>query len=229
MNDEKNEFMGIAAHDLRSPLNAIKGYAEMLLEDTPLNQEQTDLVRRVHDATKRMVEMVQNLLDVNTIERGEMKLNSTPCDLSALTRGVVDTFQPIATAKQQTLDLEGTATPMPVLVDPALTVQVLENLVSNAIKYSPIGKTVTVCISTSGAKARCAVRDQGPGLSADDQKKLFGKFARLSAKPTAGEPSIGLGLSIVKRMMESMGGRVWCESELGSGATFLVEFPVSTG
>ena len=104
-------------------------------------------------------------------------------------------------------------------------VQVVENLVSNAVKYSPPGKSIFVRVRRTGNAVRCEVQDEGPGLSAEDQQKLFGKFARLTAKPTGGEQSTGLGLSIVKRLVEAMHGHVWCESEPGHGATFLVEFP----
>ena len=110
---------------------------------------------------------------------------------------------------------------------PAVMVQVLENLVSNAVKYSPPGKNIFVRLKRLPAAARCEVQDEGPGLSAEDQKKLFGKFARLSAKPTGGEHSTGLGLSIVKKMVEAMKGQVWCESEPGKGATFIVSLPAS--
>jgi two-component system, sensor histidine kinase and response regulator len=225
MNDEKNEFMGIAAHDLRSPLNAVKGYSEMVLEDPALSLENAELIKRIHDAAARMVEMVQNLLDANRIERGEMQLHVEPVDLGAALHSVVEAQRPRALAKQQTIYLEIEATPVVVQLDPGVTVQVLENLLSNAVKYSPAGTDVFVRLKKNLQGARVEVQDQGPGLSAEDQKKLFGKFARLSAKPTGGEHSTGLGLSIVKKMVEAMSGKVWCESELGHGATFIVEFP----
>jgi len=223
LNDEKNEFMGIAAHDLRSPLNAIQGYAEMVLEDAALGGENAGLVHQIHDASRRMVEMVQNLLDANRIERGEMRLNLAPAELTALVAGVVEGQRPRATAKQQTLELEHDLAPVTVTVDAGVMVQVVENLVSNAVKYSPPGKRIQVRLRRTGSAVRCEVQDEGPGLSAEDQQKLFGKFARLTAKPTGGEQSTGLGLSIVKKLVEAMHGRVWCESEPGRGATFLVE------
>jgi two-component system sensor histidine kinase/response regulator len=228
MNDEKNEFMGIAAHDLRNPLNVVKGYIEEMREDSAMaHEERADLLDRVHAATKRMVEMVQNLLDANRIERGELRLNLAPTELSTLVGGVVESQRPLAAAKQQSILLEGVDESWPVLVDPSVMVQVLENLISNAIKYSPVGKKILVSLSKEGSAVRCAVRDEGPGLSEEDQKKLFGKFARLSAKPTGGEHSTGLGLSIVKKMVEAMNGKVWCESELGKGATFVVQLPLA--
>ncbi len=229
MNDEKNEFMGIAAHDLRNPLSAIKGYSEMVIEDAQAlpHHDIEEHGRKILDTAARMAEMVQNLLDANRIERGEMQVNLVPTELAAVLSAVVETQRPRAAAKQQTIHLEGVPGPVSVLADPTIVVQVLENLVSNAVKYSPPGKNIWISLRQEPGGVGCEVRDEGPGLSAEDQKKLFGKFARLSAKPTGGEHSTGLGLSIVKKMVEAMNGRVWCESELGKGATFVVQFPTT--
>jgi two-component system, sensor histidine kinase and response regulator len=237
LNEEKNEFMGIAAHDLRNPLSAIKGYSEMIVEDGQalLRHEAGDpqvrfkevieSAQRIGATTARMMEMVQNLLDANRIERGEMELNLAPTDLHPALNSVVETQRSHATAKRQTIHLESAAAPVIVQLDPAVTVQILENLVSNAVKYSPPGKNIFVRLTQHEQAVRVEVQDEGPGLSVEDQKKLFGKFARLTAKPTGGEHSTGLGLSIVKKMVEAMNGKVWCQSELGRGATFIVEFP----
>jgi two-component system, sensor histidine kinase and response regulator len=228
LNEEKNEFMGIVAHDLRSPLGTINGFAELLLDDAMVARpEVEDFARRIRDTATRMAEMVQNLLDANRIERGEMELKLAPTDLAALVASVVEAQRPRALAKNQTLRLEGLTGTVPAVVDPSVTIQVIENLVSNAVKYSPPGKNIFVRLMQPAEAIRCEVQDEGPGLSAEDQKKLFGKFARLSAKPTGGEHSTGLGLSIVKKMVEAMNGRVWCQSELGKGATFVVQFPTT--
>ncbi|MBI3415191.1 MAG: hybrid sensor histidine kinase/response regulator [Verrucomicrobia bacterium] len=236
MNEEKNEFMGIAAHDSRNPLSAIKGYAEMVVEDgeamvqgsvsdlTACGQELKASGQRIGDTAARMAEMVQNLLDANRIERGEMQLNLAPTDLGPALNQIIETQRSHVTAKQQTIHLQSEATPVAVMLDPGVIVQILENLVSNAVKYSPLGRDIFVRLRKLPNGVRVEVQDEGPGLSVEDQKKLFGKFARLSAKPTGGEHSTGLGLSIVKKMVEAMNGKVWCESELGSGATFIVEF-----
>jgi signal transduction histidine kinase len=224
LNEEKNEFMGIAAHDLRSPLNAVKGYSEMVLEDPALGRENAELINRIQVAAVRMVEMVQNLLDANRIERGEMKLNLAPTDLAGAVAAVLETQRPHVAAKQQTLHWQNEAATALVMADSTVFTQVVENLVSNAVKYSPPGKNIIVRLKKHARGVRVEVQDEGPGLSTEDQKKLFGKFARLSAKPTGGEHSTGLGLSIVKKMVDAMNGKVWCESELGHGATFIVEF-----
>ena len=182
---------------------------------------------RIRETAKRMAEMVQNLLDANRIERGEFKLNLASTELASLVSSVVETQRPRATAKQQTIHLQSETPPVNALVDPGLMTQVVENLVSNAVKYSPPGKNIFVSLKRTPEGVRCEVRDEGPGLSADDQKKLFGKFARLSAKPTGGENATGLGLSIVKKMVEAMNGKVWCESEPGEGAVFIVTLSIT--
>ena len=227
MNEEKNEFMGIAAHDLRNPLSAIQGYAEMIIEDAQslAHRDLEGNGQRIREAAKRMTEMVQNFLDANRIERGELKLNMAISDLSPLLQSVLETQSPHATAKGQMIQLELPPTPTLALADVSITLQVFENLVSNAVKYSPPGKKIFVRLKAEAGVVRFEVEDQGPGLSKEDQKKLFGKFARLSAKPTGGEHSTGLGLSIVKRLVEAMNGKVWCESELGMGAKFIFTIP----
>jgi len=239
LNEEKSEFMGIAAHDLRNPLGAISGFAEIILEEadsiqpSPADQfersrrEMNGCASRINDTSRRMLAMVQNLLDANRIERGEMQLALAATDLAAAVPPVVEAQRSRAAAKQQVIHLKSEPAPLAVMVDPGVFVQVLENLVSNAIKYSPPGKSILVRLRKSPAAVRVEVEDEGPGITAEDQKKLFGKFARLSAKPTGGEHSTGLGLSIVKKMVEAMNGKVWCESELGKGATFFVEFPTA--
>jgi signal transduction histidine kinase len=105
---------------------------------------------------------------------------------------------------------------------------VLDNLISNAIKYSTFGKKVYIRLLQTQQSVRCEIQDEGPGLSKKDHQKLFGKFARLSARPTGGEHSTGLGLFIVKKLVTAMDGQVWCESELGKGATFVIEFVRAT-
>ncbi|MBI2836800.1 MAG: HAMP domain-containing histidine kinase, partial [Acidobacteria bacterium] len=132
-----------------------------------------------------------------------------------------------ADAKGQTLHYEAPPEHAVADADRDITLQVCDNLLANAVKYSPHGKSIWVRVRQMDGKVRIEVRDEGPGVSAADLKKMFGKFARLTARPTGGEHSTGLGLSIVKSMVEAMHGRVWCESQPGAGATFIVELPAS--
>lgn len=226
LNAEKNEFLGIAAHDMKNPLGGIRNLAEMLLynpDDLDEAQKREFLVQIV-SSSERMFELVTNLLDVNAIEQHGVTLTLVTLDAVPIVRMIADVYRTRARAKGITLHCN---TPSEALLraDEIAIQQVLENIISNAVKYSPHGKNVVVSVAPTEATIRISVQDEGPGLSDDDKSKLFGKFARLSARPTGGEHSTGLGLSIVKKMVEAMNGKVWCESELGQGATFVVELP----
>jgi signal transduction histidine kinase len=174
-----------------------------------------------------MFDLVSNLLDVNRIEQGKMNLTLAPCDYWDTVRQSVEGYRQRALAKQIELHFEENNRPPMVTADATQLVQIMDNLVSNAVKYSPRGKNIWVRVYQVDNHVRAEVKDEGPGISAEDQKRLFGKFARLSARPTAGEHSTGLGLAIVKRLVESMKGEVWCESRPGEGAAFIVELPVA--
>jgi signal transduction histidine kinase len=140
-----------------------------------------------------------------------------------LLKTVVSCYSERAQLKQ--LKIQVSSMPALVYVDENIMQEILENLLSNAIKYSPPAHNIYVYLSiTPEDKVRCEIQDEGPGLSESDRAKLFGKFTRLSAKPTGGEHSTGLGLFIVKKLVTALHGEVWCESELGKGARFIVEF-----
>jgi signal transduction histidine kinase len=233
LNNEKNEFLGIVAHDLKNPLNGIRNLADMLLTYDDMSAEQKrEFLESIVQSSERMFELIKNLLDINALERGGITMRPIEMNIGAVAQFITADYRARAEQKSITLhfSLEGTGQGV---ADEAAAQQVLENLISNAVKYSPQGKNVWVSVcpsihaSTGAEFVRVTVRDEGPGLSAEDMRKLFGKFARLSAQPTGGEHSTGLGLSIVKKMVEAMNGRVWCESELGKGAAFSVEFPTT--
>ncbi len=227
LNNEKNEFLGIAAHDLKNPLSNIKMLSKVLLDEhsTLSHDEVQEFSGHILKASEQMFLLITNLLDVNAIERGGVKIELTNFDVALVVKSVVSTYISRAAQKNITLHYQHDGSPHIVYADQNATYQVLDNLVSNAVKYSPSDKNIFVRISTNGSAQRFEVQDEGPGLSEDDKKKLFGKFARLSAQPTGGEHSTGLGLSIVKKMVDMMKGKIWCESELGKGATFLLELP----
>jgi signal transduction histidine kinase len=227
LNNEKNEFLGIVAHDLKNPLASILLGVEMLQryhDRMPLDQQLKKL-NDMRTTSRRMQAIITNLLDVNAVDTGKFSLTPTLFDFSDAVRLVVEDYKERAVAKGITLNFTAESATIQAFADSNATVQILDNLVSNAVKYSLFDKNVWVMLRVQNGKARCSVRDEGPGLSEEDKKKLFGKYARLSAKPTGGEHSTGLGLSIVKKLAEAMGGTVWCESELGAGATFVVELP----
>lgn len=227
LNREKTEFMGIAAHDLRNPLTTIITYAQALDgSDDPADVPV--VCNAIQSAGTQMRDLIVNLLDSNAIEEGRFSCKSEPCQLSALVARSVEHNQLNAARKEIALAVD-TSDDLWARADQSTTVQVLDNLISNAIKYSPFHTTVRVRTSSENGQVSVAVKDEGPGISANDQMKLFGKFTRLTARPTGGETSNGLGLSIVKKFAEAMSGAVECVSELGSGATFIVRLPVWDG
>jgi two-component system, sensor histidine kinase and response regulator len=239
LNDEKNELLGIVAHDLKNPLNGIRGIAELLIKTDNMPQDELkEFSQGIYDSAEKMFTLIANLLSVNAIERGAVHLDIQPVPVTGIVQHLVSEYRQRAEAKNITLNLNAPAPEATALCDETALVQVLDNLVSNAVKYSPHGKNVYISIEQTAQSApnaqsaehhdgeyiRISIRDEGPGFSDEDKTRLFGKFAKLSAKPTGNEHSTGLGLSIVKKMMDAMGGDVWCESSAGAGATFVLSF-----
>ncbi len=234
LNKEKNEIMGIVAHDLKNPLSNIRMLAKLLNQESKVlpPAEISEFSSDIQNIAERMFDLITNLLNVNAIEQGGVKLHPSTFDIQALVQSIVHDYKTSADEKNIRLGLDNILNAngegIPVYADRSATVQVIDNIISNAVKYSPLDKEIFVRImpNKTTKHIRVEIQDQGPGLSEDDKKLLFGKFARLSAQPTGGEDSTGLGLSIVKKLVEAMHGQVWCESELGDGATFIVELPV---
>ncbi len=224
LNNEKTEFLGIAAHDLRNPLTVIITYAEIMLEGRR-GDNIPKFARSIYDAGTRMRDLIGNLLDANAIETGVHSRKSERCPVADLIEKSVGQSEIHASRKESEI-VTSIPRELCARTDSGTAIQVLDNLISNALKYAPPKSCVFVRARREGDEVVIAVKDQGPGISAEDQKKLFGRFARLSARPTGGESSTGLGLSIVKRLVESLGGSVACESMLGDGSTFLVRLPL---
>ena len=225
IDEEKNQIIGIVAHDLRSPLNQIKGLLTIFQMLNPnADSEVVAQIEMMNAATDRMTTMISQILDANAVDAHTINISPEDVPISEITHTIVLSFA--ETAKSKNISINSQITPNLVIrkADVNYLTQVVENLLSNAIKYSPMDKEVSVKVHQAHNAVRIEVKDYGNGLSEADQRKLFGKFQRLSAKPTAGEKSLGLGLFIVKKYIDAMGGKVWCESQLGQGATFIVEF-----
>ena len=227
LNKEKNEFLGIAAHDLKNPLTAIIGSAELL----PMAKDQARVAqcaRMIVSAGTRMRDLITNLLDANAIEEGRFTSKVERLDLQELVEESVEHNRPASTRKEINIQVCASGG-LWAKADRGATLQILDNLISNALKYSPPKTTVHIHTLPEADSVVVGVKDEGPGISEEDQKKLFQKFTRLSARPTGGESSTGLGLSIVKRLAEAMSGAVQCHSVLGFGTTFKLRLPAWPG
>jgi signal transduction histidine kinase len=223
MNEEKNEFLGIAAHDLKNPLTSIMVNGDLLRSAG--DPRQVKYAGKIIASAETMRNLITDLLDVHAIEEGRFASKLEPCDLVALVCDGIEANLPHATHKQIEL-LTGELASLTVRTDRTAARQILDNLISNAVKYSPRGATVQLDLTARDGRALICVRDCGVGLSEEDQKNLFKKFSRLSAKPTGGESSNGLGLAIAHRLARALGGAIRCESKLGEGSTFIFELPL---
>jgi ligand-binding sensor domain-containing protein/signal transduction histidine kinase len=218
----KGELLSIAAHDLKTPLQVVVGYGELIALEENLERVRAHAARSV-SAARRMIEIIERLLASEALAQGRIPLQAEPTDVSFVVRESAAALVERASAKLQRIELEAPAVAL-VHADPRLLRQIVDNLLDNAIKYSPQAGGIRVTVRPDGPHVRIEVRDEGPGLSANDYAHLFERFQRLSALPTGGESSTGLGLSIVKQLVGLHGGRVWAESEgLGRGSTFIVE------
>ncbi len=225
---ERTKFLGIVAHDLRTPINGINGFVQLLLSEGAggLSDDQRELLDIIQTATGNMLGMVNDLLDISVIHSGRLDLRISRFDLGALIRERVRIQNIAAAAKEIVISVDLQEAP-PVKGDAERVAQMVDNLLSNAIKYSPLGADVLVTLSRDKHSAHVVVRDKGPGISQENQKRLFRSFVRTGAIPTGDESSVGLGLMIVRNIVEAHKGRVWVESELGHGAEFHFTLPVS--
>lgn len=229
LNTQKDYFLGMAAHDLRNPLGHVLLAAEMLegqLEDT-LTDEQAELLDMTRSSSEFMLQLVNELLDVAKIESGKLELYRQPVNLITLIDRNVQANRAVAEKKQINLQFLAEISPPPIKLDPHKIGQVLDNLITNAIKFSYPGSAVTVRLSGHENEVILAVEDQGQGIPAGEMGKLFEPFKRLSVKGTNGETSTGLGLAIVKKIVMGHGGDVKVKSEVGKGSVFEVWLPVN--
>ncbi len=224
LNKEKDMLVNIVAHDLRTPLGQVKMLVQLFnMTPTKLTKDQETYLTEIENSADRLMQMIGRILDVHALETKQLKLTNEIVGLVELVAHVMQSFKAVSSEKniKLTLDEEGDCFAE---IDRNYMIQVLENLISNAIKFSERGTEVILRVKCEEGRTRVIVEDHGPGISEKDQKKLFGKFQRLSAQPTAGEASTGLGLSIVKKYVEAMNGKIHCKSQLGVGTQFIVTF-----
>jgi signal transduction histidine kinase len=232
-NEFKNEVLSTVAHDLKNPLAVILGRAEMLNELAELNPVPFDKIREqlahIRSSAIQLTGMVNDLVADAMMDALDITVRQEPVDLAAVLAEIVSTNRNLAERKRQTIQLVSPPVRW-TSCDPDRLREAVDNLLSNAIKYSPTGGNIELMMSGDESGTIIRVRDEGAGLSQEDIGRVFGRFQRLSAKPTAGETSTGLGLSIVKRIVELHGGTVAAESPgPGRGATFTIHLPAAAG
>jgi signal transduction histidine kinase/ligand-binding sensor domain-containing protein len=222
--DLKSQLLSIASHDMKNPLTAIREFSRILKEEIESESHLSELVDLIFSSSDEMLRLVTQLLDSSALESGKLELNTRPVDLSALAQLVVHRSLKQGELKGQTIHFssaeEGKSI---VMADFDRLQEAMNNVVNNAVKYTEKNKDIWVSVSPVGDKVRFEVRDEGPGIAEDELPKIFDKFQKLSNQPTGGENSTGLGLSIVKQIVEMHNGRVWVESEVGKGSKFYIE------
>lgn len=229
LNTEKNELLGIVAHDLKNFVTgmvmsgeSIRRYYDKLSAD-----EVYKVGERIETVAHQMMNLIHGLLDANTIESGKISYSIEKVSLNDLVPPLIEVYSVSFKRKDISIEIEYDEKPSIALADKERTFQVLDNLVSNAVKYSNPSSSITIRLRNLPTTVRCEVIDQGPGISKEEQQLLFKRFQRLSAKPTGGEHSSGLGLANAQKLIQGMNGQIWCESEVGVGSTFIFEVPAA--
>lgn len=226
----KNRLLCMAAHDLRNPLVSIRALTNLMRAGATgaVTPAQRDLLDTVYDASQSMLDLVNELLDVSVLEAGELKLNARLTSPAHLVEACVKLNNATATQKDSAIIIGPGTAPEFLALDGPKVRQVLNNLLGNAIKFSPPGSTITVRTETTANEFIIAVRDQGPGIRESERARLFKDFSRTSVKPTGGESSTGLGLSICRRIMQAHAGSIQVENAAGGGAEFRIHFPLDS-
>lgn len=223
LNEQKNRFLGIAAHDLRNPIGAIQSFGEFLRQGAGLLEveDQKRFLGLMVEASSQALTMINDLLDISTIEAGKLVLKPCLTDYANFLEQNVQINQALAAKKQIVIDVVfRIPRPFEAVFDRNKIGQVADNLISNAVKYSAPGTRVEVVVETAGNMLITHVKDHGQGIPEDELGKLFQEFGKTSVQATAGERSTGLGLVIAKRIVEGHGGKIWVESKVGQGSVF---------
>ena len=229
LNKIKDQFVGMAAHDLRNPLGAIYSLSQMLLEDESadrLSEEQKGFINDIRESSEFTLHLVEDLLEVNRIEQGQLNLSIEEVNPEQILWQNVRSLEKLAHKKNIKLQVNAGGDIPRVELDPNKFKQVLNNLISNAIKYSYPESTVHVTMESGEGNIKISVLDEGQGISEEEKSRLFEPFATTSAKATGGEKSTGLGLTITKKIVEGHNGCIEVDSEVDKGSRFTVTLPV---
>ena len=226
LNELKNKFVGMAAHDLRSPCSIINGYSELMKSSASMDDaERDEFIGIINEVSGNMIKMLGDLLDVSAIESGRLVLEPAKGDLGDLIEQRVTFLSILSEKKDISLTCQKADGLPQISFDSDRMCQVIDNLITNAIKFSESGTAILVTADADDEGIRFQVADQGPGIPPEDLDKMFGTFQKLSNRPTGGEKSSGLGLAIVKKIITAHKGTINVESEVGKGSAFIVTIP----
>jgi signal transduction histidine kinase len=225
LSEERAKLIGLVSHDLKGPFNrifALVNLMELSYPNAPADQK--EFLGKIQHISADGLAMVRNLLDKRRVEERGIDLVPEMVNVANVISSFVRSYQTVADKKQIQLHVQ---TPEEIIIesDKLYLLRIIENLLGNAIKFSPKGKNVWVTVTGEPFGAIITVKDEGPGISEEDQKNLYQNYMRLSARPTGGESSTGLGLSIVKEIVDKMKGNIRCESKLGEGTSFSISLP----
>jgi len=227
LNQLKSEFVSMVSHEFRTALVGIQGFSEILTTEANSPEDVKSLAGDIFSDAQRLNRMINEMLDLDRMEAGKIRIQPKPVDVNSLVREVVDRAR--ASSDNHTVRTElDDALPI-INADPDRLIQVISNLVSNAVKYSPDGGEVTISTAAENGQVRVAVKDQGVGIPAEFIGRVFGRYERFENTKTSKVVGTGLGLAISRQIIELHGGKIWVESEVGSGSTFQFTVPVQVG
>ena len=224
----KSEFVSLASHQLQTPLTAIRWFLEILMTKEKLTKRQRDYVKKSSISTQRMIRLVEDFLNVSRLESGSISVIPKEADFVEFSKGIIQEAGIIAKERNQKIVFKSKNKKINASFDSNLVGQIILNLLSNAIHYSPDNGTVYILLSKMGDDIQIEVKDNGLGIAREDQKKLFTKFFRTRKSAQISTNGSGLGLYIIKKILDTIGGKIRCESEEGKGSNFIVTLPIKS-
>jgi len=229
LNEQKNRLLGMTAHDLRHPLGVIQMYSEFLTDEARdrLSDEQMEFLRIIRMSSTNMRHMISDYLNISKIEAGKLDLHLRSIDLSALLRENIHLNGVLAAKKNISINFEEITPIINIQADKLKIEQVLNNLINNAVKFTPENKNIDVSLDKDGKQAIIIVRDQGVGIPAELKDRLFSPYEKARPRHSEFTDSSGLGLAIAKKIVECHGGRIWFESKENEGSSFFLHLPIN--
>lgn len=225
---DRKDYLALAAHDMKNPLFNISMLSKFIRDDAALSRDEViEFVNDIVISSNNMIQLITNFLDLNKLEQGKVNLVFEDVHINNIVLKTIIDYTNRANKKNINIRLNSLAKNAMVYADQFAASQVLDNVISNAVKYSPFDKDILIKLSSTPNAVLIEINDKGSGFLPEEMDRLFEKFAKFSSKPTGDESSTGLGLSIVKSYMDAMNGKIWCECDEKKGTTFFIEFPKS--